>query len=156
MVNNFLFFTFYISILCCVFSYTLPTFGTCHNLQRTNLHSSECCEWVRSGLDSVSRQAASIAIDRAVAGEELCPSNRAQRKAERSGKGGGGWGGFPPSTTKVFPNLKNLKNNSQTLFVTRLARFARSPLLHLHELVLRQKSPQLLIAGGFLKLAICL
>jgi len=48
---------------------------------------------------SAASEAASIAIDRAVAREELCQSSRAQRKAERSGKrgaavgGGGGWGG---------------------------------------------------------------
>ena len=31
---------------------------------------------------------------------------RTQRKAERSGLGGGGWGGLPPTTTNVIPHLK--------------------------------------------------
>jgi len=43
-----------------------------------------------------SEEAASIAIDRAVAREELGPSSRAQRKAERSGETGGGSVSLPP------------------------------------------------------------
>ena len=56
---------------------------------------------------SEASEAASIAINRAVAREELCLPSRAQQKAERSGKGGG-WGDLPPSTMSrnEMPHLK--------------------------------------------------